>query len=1061
MMEISESLIRSIASEESIRKALRFYQRGFVTIKHAEHDFVQAVVKSGAVYDVELQKRNGTIETSCTCPFDWDGECKHVVAVMMALLYGQQHAGPERHAHHLGWRLAIDRLLPMDGSNGASHRLAPPWRIAYLLEIRNDHRTITPVRIRTLKGGSDAKPTAIKQFNRDDREHFDFLDRILLEKINGKFSTSVAEKIPLSASPAYFNFNAMENDADMTDILMLLRGKEVYLSKKDGMLGNRLTVHEDEGRVVLEMREDHHALEIHLMLRHRECSTDIAECIVLCKKPLWMLSGSSIVCASGAIGDHVLAFQKLRHITVPASERETFLRAGLPLLLPHYAVQSRHEFLQTIDVDPIPCLYLREASGMLMIALRFKYGTFELEPLRRSPFNGEFDASQGKTIHIVRRHEKEKEWFRMLSEARVTVHDAAEDDEMLDAPQPFTPKKNPLEWLATELPKFRAAGFEIYGQENLKRYRLRLSAPAAAIKVSSGIDWFDVRVEANFDGSRASFEAIARALQKRERFVKLEDGSYGILPEVWMQKFHRVLAVTSTKGEELRVARTQAMLIDDLAAEFGEPIADEEYKTFRKRLESFDSIRQHPLPSGLNASLRPYQQAGYQWLRFLQEFKFGGVLADDMGLGKTIQTLALLEEARERGVKGVSLVVVPTSLVFNWAHEAERFTPGLRVHAHSGTQRIKSRELFESVDLVITSYGILRRDIEFLKDFHFLYVVLDESQNIKNTQSVNAKAAKLLKADHRLALSGTPVENNLAELWSQFAFLNPGMLGTLRSFTENYARPIERDHSSECADALQRMLYPFILRRTKEIVASDLPPKQETVVYCEMESDQRTTYAHWREYYRRTVTKSIETVGLYKSKMKVLEGLTMLRQVCCHPALIDSQYHGTSGKFETFIEMLEGILAEGHKALVFSQYVKMLKIIRRHCDSRGMVYEYLDGQTRDREERVERFQTDPSVRLFLISLKAGGTGLNLTGADYVFHFDPWWNPAVEMQATDRTHRIGQTKKVFSYKLITKDTVEEKILQLQERKKELVRDIITTESGVMKSLTREDVESLFT
>lgn len=287
------------------------------------------------------------------------------------------------------------------------------------------------------------------------------------------------------------------------------------------------------------------------------------------------------------------------------------------------------------------------------------------------------------------------------------------------------------------------------------------------------------------------------------------------------------------------------------------------------------------------------------------------------------------------------------------------------------------------------------------------------------------------------------------------------MLGTLRSFTENYARPIERDHSKECADSLQRMLYPFILRRTKEIVAGDLPPKQETVIYCEMESEQRTTYAHWREYYRRTVTKSIETIGLYKSKMKVLEGLTMLRQVCCHPALVDSQYHGTSGKFEIFIEMLEGILSEGHKALVFSQYVKMLKIIRRHCDAQGLVYEYLDGQTRDREERVERFQTDPSVQLFLISLKAGGTGLNLTGADYVFHFDPWWNPAVEMQATDRTHRIGQTKKVFSYKLITKDTVEEKILQLQEKKKELVRDIITTESGVMKSLTKEDVESLFT
>ncbi|HLP16329.1 MAG TPA: SNF2-related protein [Bacteroidota bacterium] len=1061
MIEISESLIRSIASEESIRKALRFYQRGFVTIRHVEEDFVRAVVQSGSVHNVELQKRNGTIETSCTCPFDWDGECKHVVAVMMALLYGeQQTSAPHRSSHRMGWKSAINVLLPLDTAAGTMRRTVPPWRVAYALGVHNEYRTIVPLRIRTLKNGGDAKPTVIKQYNGEDNDHFDHIDRILLEKINGKFTTTVVEKNPISASPAYFNFGAMENDGVMTDLLMLLRGKEVYAAKKDGAIGARLTVCEEEGCIGLEIKEERHALELNLTVRINGHSADISECVVLCKKPLWLLTGTTIIRTTGAAGEQVLAFQKVKHITVPHTERETFLRMGLPLLLPHYSVQSRHEFLQTIDVEPVPCLYLREVSAMLVIELRFKYGEFELEPLHRMPFNGEFDASQGKTIHIVRRHEKEKEWMRTLSEARVISHDD-EEAKFKGGPGSFTPKKNPLEWLAVELPKFRSAGFEIYGQENLKRYRLRLGAPAAAIKVSSGIDWFDVRVEAVFEQSRASFESIARALQKKERFVKLEDGSFGVLPEVWMQKFHRILALASSKSETMRLARTQSMIIDDLAAEFGEPISDDEYKHFRTRLSSFDSIREHPLPEGMHASLRPYQHAGFQWLRFLQEFRFGGILADDMGLGKTIQTLALLQDSRERGINGVSIVIVPTSLVFNWEHEAQRFTPALRVYSHRGTQRVKSKEIFENVDLIITSYGILRRDIEFLKDFHFHYVVLDESQNIKNTLSVNAKAARLLKADYRLALSGTPVENNLAELWSQFAFLNPGMLGTLRSFTENYARPIERDHDKDCADSLQRLLYPFILRRTKEIVASDLPPKQETVVYCEMENDQRSLYAHWREYYRRTVTRSIEAVGLYKSKMKVLEGLTMLRQVCCHPGLVDLQYHGTSGKFETFIEMLDGILAEGHKALVFSQYVKMLKIIRRHCDARAMAYEYLDGQTRDRKERVDRFQNDESVRLFLISLKAGGTGLNLTGADYVFHFDPWWNPAVEMQATDRTHRIGQTKKVFSYKLITKDTVEEKILQLQEKKKELVRDIITTESGVMKSLTKEDVELLFT
>jgi non-specific serine/threonine protein kinase len=1058
MMEISESLIRSIANEDSIRRALRMYQRGFVTVQQVTDGYVRALVKSGASFDVELWDRNGTIETSCTCPVDWEGECKHVVAVMMALLYGEHYTAQKPVTPHTPWRSAIDHLLPLDPAAGMQRRSGPAWRIAYLLNIHNSHRSIVPVRIRTLKNGTDAKPSLLKQYDRDDAANYDLIDRILLEKINGKFSSLVAEKNGFSLSPAYFNFGAMENDQLMTDLLTLLQGREIYRSKKDGTLGSRIEVTADTGRVGLDIVENKTGLEIMSRLRFREKDHDIAECTVMCKAPLWLLCESTILRAEGATGDQVLALQKMKRIAIPVAERENFLRTGLPLLLPHYSVHCSRDFLQTIDVDPVPRLFLRERAARLAIELRFQYEEFELLPIRHTPFNGEYNALRGKAIHILRRHDKEKEYCRMLSDAGVMETEAEDDDG--GTILYFTPKRTPLEWLAVELPKFRAAGFEIFGQENLRRYRLRMSAPNAVVKVSSGIDWFDVTVDAAFEQTHASMEAIARALQKKERFVKLEDGSFGILPEAWVQKFHRVLGLTSPVDDSFRISKTQTMIIDDLVAEFGEPISDDEYKKFRTRLQSFDSIHEYDMPQHMNGSLRQYQQAGYQWLRFLQEFRFGGILADDMGLGKTIQALAILQDASERHVNSVSLVVVPTSLVFNWENEAHRFTPGLRVYSHRGTQRQKKAEMFDNVDLVITSYGILRRDIEFLKDFHFHYVILDESQNIKNNLSVNAKAARLLKADFRLALSGTPVENNLGELWSQFAFLNPGMLGSLRSFTENYARPIERDHDTDCAETLQRLLYPFILRRTKEIVAGELPPKQESIVYCEMESEQRTAYAHWREYYRRAVAKSIETVGLYKSKMKVLEGLTMLRQVCCHPAMVDAHYHGSSGKFETFVEMLDGILAEGHKALVFSQYVKMLKILRKHCDARGMVYEYLDGQTRDREERVNHFQNDDSVRLFLISLKAGGTGLNLTGADYVFHFDPWWNPAVEMQATDRTHRIGQTKKVFSYKLITKDTVEEKILLLQEKKKELVRDIITTDSGVMKSLTKEDIDNLF-
>ena len=389
-----------------------------------------------------------------------------------------------------------------------------------------------------------------------------------------------------------------------------------------------------------------------------------------------------------------------------------------------------------------------------------------------------------------------------------------------------------------------------------------------------------------------------------------------------------------------------------------------------------------------------------------------------------------------------------------------RFTPRLRVLPYHGLDRKRHQQSFEAYDLIITSYGILRRDIEFLRTVPFTIVVLDESQNIKNFASVNARAARHLQASYRLALTGTPVENNLTELWSQFQFLNPGMLGGLKTFTETFARPIERHHDEEAAAALRRMVHPFLLRRTKELVAADLPPKLESVVFCDMEDAQRSAYQHWREFYRQSILKSITAVGLRKSTVKVLEGLTKLRLVCCHPALADERYRGSSGKFEAFAEMMEDILAEGHKVLVFSQFVRMLSILRHHMDRHGIPYEYLDGRTVRRKERVDRFQSDPSVRAFLISLRAGGTGLNLTGADYVIHYDPWWNPAVEAQATDRTHRIGQTRQVFSYKLITRDTVEEKILALQEKKQELVTSVISTEQGFLKALTREDIEELF-
>ena len=464
---------------------------------------------------------------------------------------------------------------------------------------------------------------------------------------------------------------------------------------------------------------------------------------------------------------------------------------------------------------------------------------------------------------------------------------------------------------------------------------------------------------------------------------------------------------------------------------------------------------------GFAGVLRPYQKAGYDWLHFLHEYEFGGCLADDMGTGKTIQTLAFLQSLRTGGhATASSLIVLPRSLIFNWQREIARWTPDLRVLVHTDQGRSSTVEEFADYDLVLTTYGTMLRDIGLFTTYQFHYVILDEAQAIKNPGSQTARAARALRSDHRLTLTGTPVENSTLELWSQFAFLNPGMLGSLEHFRAEFAAPIENDGDEETAALLRRMVNPFILRRTKDQVALDLPQRDERVLYCEMEPAQAKLYQRYRDHYRALLLNLIDTEGMNDVRMKVLEGLLRLRQICNHPRLVEADFRGRSAKFEQLLETLETLHAEGHKALVFSQFVQMLTLLREHLDQRGLRYAYLDGKTRDRAAVVDAFQANPELPFFLISLKAGGVGLNLTAADYVIHIDPWWNPAVEQQATDRSHRIGQEKPVFIYKLIVRDSVEEKILQLQDRKRALADQLITSERGIVKALTRADVADLF-
>jgi superfamily II DNA or RNA helicase len=580
------------------------------------------------------------------------------------------------------------------------------------------------------------------------------------------------------------------------------------------------------------------------------------------------------------------------------------------------------------------------------------------------------------------------------------------------------------------------------------------------LSLQSGIDWFDVQASVDFEGKAVALPTLLAALRHGEQTVRLDDGTLGMLPEQWLKKYGMLAKMGTVDGDKLRFSRAQVGMLDLLLAEQPGVMLDETFVKLRDELRRFERIEPATPPEAFVGKLRKYQREGLGWLHFLERFSFGGCLADDMGLGKTVQVLALLAGRRSGEGKDrppPSLVVVPRSLIFNWNQEAERFAPTLKVLDHTGIDRAKSPEPFASFDLILTTYGTLRRDIRMLKDVEFDYCILDESQSIKNSSSQAAKAVRLLKGRHRLALSGTPVENHLGELWSLFEFLNPGMLGQASVFQFGAG---QRNPDIESRAMLARALRPFILRRTKDQVAPELPAKTEQTLYCDLEPGQRRLYDELRTHYREALLGRLGADDLKRSKIQVLEALLRLRQAACHPGLIDKErVSDASAKLETLLPQVREVLGEGHKVLIFSQFTSMLAIVREQFDAEDVKYEYLDGRTRDRAARVERFQTDPECMVFLVSLKAGGVGLNLTAAEYVYLLDPWWNPAVEAQAIDRTHRIGQERPVFAYRLIARDTVEEKVLELQKTKRELADAIIGADNSLIRDLKREDLELL--
>ncbi len=607
--------------------------------------------------------------------------------------------------------------------------------------------------------------------------------------------------------------------------------------------------------------------------------------------------------------------------------------------------------------------------------------------------------------------------------------------------------------------------WDLYVPENLVGTQVRSKSLMTSARVSSGVDWLSIQVVYESEGVAVGREEIVRCLREGKKYVRLSDGSYASLDVEKVQALiDREVELLAAAGKNGKLPLSHAGRVQELLQHTESATVTASTKALFTKLSSIDEIKKAKKPRGLKATLRPYQEQGLSWLRFLDELGSGGVLADDMGLGKTIQTIALLLSLKAEKTKGTlrTLIVAPTSVVTNWLREIERFSPTLTTALWHGAGRKDQKDDLEDANVIITSYTLLRRDIGFLKELNLDYAILDEAQNIKNPMSATAQASKELQARRRLALTGTPIENRLSEIWSIFEFVSPGLLGPLPKFEERFARPIDQGDSKKAA-RLRATIHPFILRRTKNEVAKDLPPKIEMDKLIDLAPEQKAVYAQVLREVRAHVMGEVERSGLAKSQIHILAGLTKLRQAACDPRLLGLPRAFTdedSGKLVAMRELVEEVESGGHKVLIFSQFVTMLKLMASALDQDRVRYEYLDGSTMDRPARIDRFQDDPTIPVFLISLKAGGSGLNLTAADTVIHFDPWWNPAVEDQASDRAHRIGQKKVVSVYRLVAAGTIEEKILELKQKKRDLVSAVLSEDSGGAKKLTKDDLDDLF-
>jgi superfamily II DNA or RNA helicase len=795
---------------------------------------------------------------------------------------------------------------------------------------------------------------------------------------------------------------------------------------------------------------------------------------ILSNKPCVIRVNYRICFISDIEGTKLKPFLTRASIYIPKATEEKYFRTFVLSVVNSYKVTGSGFTIENAEPVTEALLTIEEGIADIPVAiLRFRYDDHDVFSTDDNEHFTSFSNEDGR--FIFRRKARKREWEKKCQEALYDAGLFSEDGINFMTTGARSQNGNALydliETVAFGRKKLTEAGIRVRTGSLPRTFNLE----PVEIKLSHDLvnDWFDIRATVEIGPFSIPFTRLRQHILNGLREYTLPDGSVAVLPEEWFARYRGLFEMGKDNEEGLRLHKQHFAIISDI-------VSGDDCDICRKlgRLSFPKQLPLQPAPAGLSAGMRPYQIEGLSWLCFLQANNLGGCLADDMGLGKTLQTLALLMWNRERepahetvtnkdqltlfgdgsNVK-TSLIIVPASLCHNWYNEIKRFCPEMKALIHHGAGRRRTNSHFSRYDVIISSYHTVRQDIEFFITMNFFYVVLDESQHIKNPSSNIYRAVTRLRADHRLVLTGTPVENSLTDLWTQLSFVNPGLLGSLSFFKREFAGPIEKNNAEDKEQQLRKIIQPFIMRRTKEMVVKELPPVTEQVIHCDMSEDQAAIYEKEKSAVRNSILENIKAVGIEKSAIIVLQGLMRLRQIANHPVMTDENYAGGSGKYDTVTHNIESVVAEGHKILVFSSFVKHLELFPGWLENRGIGYSVLTGSTHNRESVIKSFRNDDDIKVFLISLKAGGLGLNLTEADYVFILDPWWNPASEIQALSRAHRIGQDKRVFVYRYISGDTIEEKIQRLQERKSKLAGTLIESNNPLTELDVKEMLEIL--